>query len=72
MSTNICRLIKQLMREKGIKQKDLANELSVTFQRVSTLLKQDNIEVDNAKRILEVLGCELIVSDKETGESYRL
>ena len=72
MSTNICRLIKQLMREKGIKQKDLASELSVTFQRVSTILKQDNIEVDNAKRILEVLGCELIVSDKETGESYQL
>jgi len=72
MSTNICRLIKQLMREKGIKQKDLADELSVTFQRVSTLLKQDNIEVDNAKRILEVLGCELIVSDKETGESYQI
>lgn len=72
MSTNICRLIKELMREKGIKQKDLADELGVSFQRVSTLLKQDNIEVDNAKRILEVLGCELIVSDKETGESYQI
>ncbi len=68
--------IKELLKQKKIKQVDFANDLGVSKQRVFQLLKEDDISIDRLMRIAKIIGVPLselidneersILEDKES------
>lgn len=63
-------LIRQAMREKKVRQEDLAEEIGyASHSGVSRILTRDGgMTVSVASKMLSGLGYELQVVDKETGE----
>ncbi len=60
-SAKIALMILRTLREKGIKQVDLAAKLGITPQQISKIVKgQENLTLETISKIEAVLGVELI------------
>lgn len=62
--------IKEIMREKRIKQIDIAKEVGKDKQYIYNALYKDNLSFERAEQILDILGCDIVFKDRETGEEY--
>lgn len=64
--------IKEIMIKKEISQNAIQNKLGMKSQSgVSQALRRD-MRVSMLFRFMNVLGCDLIIRDRETGETYEI
>ena len=59
-------LIRKALREKGISQKELAELSGLSYQTIRTKLYRDNMPFADAEKILNLLGYDICIIDKET------
>lgn len=51
-------IVKVLMEEKGISQKEMAEKMGLTESRVSQMLKKErDVLTSTLKKICEIIGC---------------
>lgn len=77
--------IKMAMLDKGMIIKDLAaayaekpkvmadgtiKEKSGSLQTVYNMMARDNLTFNSVEQFAEILGCEVVLRDKETGKIY--
>ncbi len=60
--------VKQIMREEGITQSELASRVQLSRQRVFDILKRNNSNFNSVKNIMKALGRETIISRKDGKE----
>lgn len=60
--------MKKLMLEKKMTQRQIANILGLTPQGLVKLLNKKNFGFEDAKRILNAIGCELVMDFQNAGE----
>lgn len=61
-------ILKEAIKERGMKQKTLAEQLGVAQNALSANMTRDRMGLDNFKKILNVLGYDVVVVDRESGE----
>ncbi len=57
--------IKEKLKEKGIKQGELAKELGISKENISQRMKKNNWRINELKHIAKILNCDLICEFKE-------
>lgn len=68
--------IKQIMKDKGIMLKDFAmmynpeSKAKAKVQVVSNMLTRDNLNFSTAVEMANILGCDIVFKDRETGKEY--
>lgn len=68
--------IKTILKDKGIKLKDFAmmynpeSKATAKVQVVSNMLTRDNMTFATVEEMANILGCEIVFRDKETGKIY--
>lgn len=60
------RLIRLALREKKVNQRELAELLGMSYQTIRTKLYRDNMPFADAEKILDLLGYNVCIIDKET------
>ncbi len=63
-------VINSIIEKKDIKQGDLAEQLHITKQNLSNKMSRDNFSTIELVEIADVLGMQLIMKDKESGQEY--
>lgn len=65
-------VVKSIMGEKGITQGELTKMINMKSQSgVSGALNRD-MKTSTLVRFLDVMGCQLIIRDENTGNEYRI
>lgn len=70
------RILKSIMARKGITVSDLARELGRSDKTIYGTFANDErstrkgMTFENVVEMAEVLGCEIVFRDKETGKEY--
>lgn len=70
------RILRSIMTRKNIKVKQLAEELGKTEKTIYNTFYNDErstgkgMTFENVVEMAEVLGCEIVFRDKETGKEY--
>lgn len=64
-------MLKSVMKRKKITQFTLAELLGKPYNTVRNTLVADNMKMENFKEYADVLGCDVVLFDRETGEIYR-
>lgn len=62
---NMTECVKQIMREEGITQCELAKRTKWSRQRVFDILKRNNSNFNSVKTIMEALGRKTVISRKD-------
>ena len=68
--------LRQIMKGKGIKLKDFAREYNPESksehktQLVSNMLTRDNMTFATVEEMADILGCDIVFRDRETGKIY--
>lgn len=66
------RIVKQVMAKKEIKTGALAHELGVESPQLSVwLAREDNQSIKKLIQVIDVLGCDIALVDRTTGEVYK-
>lgn len=66
------RIIKILLIDKQLKQKELAEKLNTSRTNLTDKIRRDNFSEKDMQSIADALNCELVIKliDKETGQEY--
>lgn len=62
--------IKKILIDKNINQKMFAEELGKDYQQVQNALFRDTFNCRILEEWLDVLGCDMVFRDRETGKIY--
>ena len=62
--------IKMVMVDKGIKAQQIADGIGAKTQYIYNALHRDNMTYQKVEMIADVLGCEIVFRDKESGKIY--
>ena len=67
------RIIKILLIDKQLKQKELAEKLNTSRTNLTDKIRRDNFSEKDMQSIADALNCELVIKliDKETGQEYQ-
>lgn len=69
-------VIQMIMREKGVRAVDMANALGKSRQTIYNTLHNDKhtkkrgMNFENVSEFVDVLGCEIVIRDVESGKEY--
>ena len=65
------RVVKMIMADKGIKSGFIADTLDMDRQVFYNWLNREKgMTVDKLSSVADILGCEVVLRDKETGKIY--
>ena len=64
------KIIKQIMTEKNITVKQLAEMLGINAQSMSNKLYRDNFTFEEMGRIADMLNCDIKVIMRDTGKGF--
>lgn len=66
------RIIKILLIDKQLKQKELAEKLNTSRTNLTDKIRRDNFSEKDMQSIADALNCKLVIKliDKETGQEY--
>lgn len=64
-------ILKTAMRAKKIRQADIAEATGTSQSTVRKIMAKTNINTDTLIAYADVLGCDVVLQDRETGEIYR-
>lgn len=67
---SISNIIKDILKEKGMTQTELANLLGSTRQNFNNKMSRDNFTIKEIKLIAEVLDLKLIIINTENKKEY--
>ena len=70
MKNTIKNQIQAILKTKGTTQTALAEKIGITYFNLNNKMKRDNFSTIETCEIADVLGMELLLRDKETGEEY--
>ena len=70
MNSGIAKPLKKAMIDKEIKQKEIADILGVSKQTLYNSLSNDNLTFRRAAAIADILNCDIVLIDRETGKIY--
>ena len=70
MNNGIAKPLKTAMLYKGIKQKEIAEQLGISKQTLYNCLSNDNLTFKRACDIADLLQCDIVLIDRETGKIY--
>jgi len=62
--------IKQLMQEKGVSVKELAEMLEINPQSMSNKLYRDSFSYNEVVKIADLLGCDVKLIMRDTGKEF--
>lgn len=65
------RMFKKVLIDRDMTQADLAQVLGLSFNTVRNTLYKDNMKFDTMVKWADVLGCDVVLIDRDTGEIYR-
>ncbi|MBQ9947301.1 MAG: helix-turn-helix transcriptional regulator [Oscillospiraceae bacterium] len=63
--TGFSDVVKRKLKEKGLNQQHIANNLQIDKSAVSHLLNRDNISLDKMQAIAKALNCDLVIELKD-------
>ena len=66
------RIIKILLIDKQLKQKELAEKLNTSRTNLTDKIRRDNFSEKDMQSIADALNCKLVIKliDKETGQEF--
>ena len=64
------KIIKQLMIERYVSVKALADSLEMQAQSMSNKLYRDNFSFDEVVKIAEILNCDVKLITRDTGKEF--
>ena len=64
------KIIKQLMIERDVSVKSLADSLGMQAQSMSNKLYRDNFSFDEVVKIAEILNCDVKLITRDTGKEF--
>lgn len=64
-------ILKTAMRAKKITQPDIAEHTGTSLSTVRKIMAKSNINTDTLLAYADVLGCDVVLIDRETGDIYR-
>lgn len=64
------KIIKQIMTEKDLSVKQLAEMLGINAQSMSNKLYRDNFTFEEMGRIADMLNCDIKVIMRDTGKEF--
>lgn len=64
------KIIKQLMIERDVSVKALADSLGMQAQSMSNKLYRDNFSFDEVVKIAEILNCDVKLITRDTGKEF--
>lgn len=64
------KIIKQLLIERGISVKELAEKLDINAQSMSNKLYRDSFSFDEVVKIADILNCDVKVITRDTEKSF--
>lgn len=62
--------IKALISDKGISATQYANIIGMSYQAAANKLSRDNMSFKDAEKIADLLGCDIVFIDRESGKKY--
>lgn len=65
------KIIKQIMIDKDIKVKELADKLGMTAQVLSNKLYRDTFTYNDYVKIADILGCDVKTIARDTNKEYK-
>jgi len=68
---DIIKTLKSVMKKKKITQLDLASGTGKSPNTVRNILVRDSISTNTLIAYADILGCDVVLQDRETGEIYR-
>lgn len=54
-------LVKKILLDKGMSQRELAFKMGIAENNLSNILKRENIKTDTLKQIATALNCRLVI-----------
>lgn len=66
----VSKIIKQIMIERNISVKELADELEILPQSMSNKLYRDNFSFEEVQKIANILECDICIITRDTGKSF--
>lgn len=64
------KIIKQLLLERNMTVKDLAERLEIVPQSMSTKLYRDTLAYDEVVKIADILNCDVKVITRDTNKEF--
>lgn len=68
---DVIKTLKSIMRKKKVTQADLAEGTGKSPNTVRNILARDSISTNTLIAYADILGCDVALIDRETGEIYR-
>lgn len=65
------KIIKQLMIERNMHVKDVAEKLGINSQSMSNRLYRDTYTVEDFQKICDILGADVVVVLRDTGKTFK-
>lgn len=59
ITNNLAISIDEYIKSKGIKKTFIAAEMGISYTYFNKLMEKDNFTIDDANRILDVIGCKI-------------
>lgn len=64
------KIIKQLLLERGMSVKELAEKLEILPQSMSNKLNRDSFSFNEVVKIADILDCEVAAITRDTGKKF--
>ncbi len=65
------KLIKQIMIERNISVKDLAEKLDIKPQSMSNKFHRDSFSFNEVVKIADILDCDIKIVTRDTGKTFK-
>lgn len=66
----VSKAIKQLMQERNMKVKELADAMGLSAQNMSNKLYRDNFSYNEVAKIADILNCDVKIITRDTGKEF--
>ena len=66
----VSKAIKQLMQERNMKVKDLAEAMGFSAQNMSNKLYRDSFSYNEVVKIADILNCDIKIITRDTGKEF--
>ena len=64
------KIIKQILLERGMTVRELAEKLGILPQSMSNKLNRDSFSYAEVVKIADILGCDVAVITRDTGKKF--
>ncbi len=66
----VSKAIKQLMQERNMKVKELADAMGLSAQNMSNKLYRDSFSYNEVAKIADILNCDVKIITRDTGKEF--